>query len=168
MAEQLIAFFPDDDSARSAAEALAGLGVPADAIRTDTDPSFERVARGLAFGVIVGAIVGAVVCVPLAFIPLGELAFAWRLVGALVVGMVAGGAAGFVIGGGFTAGDETDQLGEHPGVVLAVDDSRPDVVRALEQHRATLVERAVVAEGRRQGGGVAHDLGHKLREGTGS
>ncbi|MCU1462013.1 MAG: hypothetical protein JWO37_2088 [Acidimicrobiales bacterium] len=165
---QLIAIFPDEPAARAAAEDLTHLGVPADAMRTDTDPPLEKIARGIAFGVTVGAVVGAVVCVPLAFIHVGGLAFGWRLFWAVVIGVTAGGAVGFVVGGGFSAGDETDQLGPHEGVLLAVADSRDEVVEALERHHPIRIERRAAPGPHRQAGGLGHDLGQKLREGTGS
>jgi hypothetical protein len=165
---QLIAIFPDEHAARAAAEELTHLGVSADAMRTDTDPPIQKIARGIAFGVTVGGVVGAVVCVPLAFIPVGGLAFGWRLFWAVIIGVTAGGAAGFVVGGGFSAGDETDQLGPHQGVLLAVADSREQVVRALERHHPIRIEHRAAPGSHRQAGGAAHDLGQKLREGTGS
>ena len=82
---------PESEQRREGEQAWAGPGVPA---------STDGQAKGLVVGSLVGGAIGLALFLPLAFIPIGGLALAGRLIVCAIVGALAGGTAGAMYLGG--------------------------------------------------------------------
>lgn len=89
-----------------------------DAQRDETDaagatPTFPALpspmGRGLLGGIVIGGVIGAIVLSPLALFTMGDLSWIARLAIVMVIGAVAGSAAGAVFFGGATAEIEDDE-----------------------------------------------------------
>lgn len=81
----------ESDQAREASQAWAGPGVPS---------STDGQAKGLVVGSLIGGAIGLALLLPLAFIPIGGLSLAGRLLLCAITGALAGGTAGAMYLGG--------------------------------------------------------------------
>ncbi|HVL90951.1 MAG TPA: hypothetical protein VM841_12030 [Actinomycetota bacterium] len=111
-----------EEDARSFAGPSVGLYTP-------------EMAKGAAWGTAVWAVVGAILAAPFSLIPMGDLVIAVKLMIVTIVGAVAGGAFGFVAGGGAAAKSPAEPMAAEAGVSLGVavagPDERKQVVRVL-------------------------------------
>lgn len=107
------------DQQREAQASWAGPGVP---LMT------EGMAKGMVWGTFVGGAIGAVVGAVFSFIPVGDLAWGWRLLIFAACGALAGGTAGAVYWGGREPelSGETNDLDGRPQSGTTLRDPRTD------------------------------------------
>lgn len=179
----LVAVYPDEQAARSAAAQLEGAGVERDRIRigrpedqatalvaemrAETDEAWlgpqagvlltKESARGAAVGVPVLAAVGAVVALLLTPLVLSSLPVWGRLIILGGLGAFAGAAAGFILGGGEAEKGATQTLAAERGVALRVTAAEPRVEHLLAASRPIRLDR--VADGDGETGAVTTDEG---------
>lgn len=199
----LVAVFEDERAARSAATTLSDAGIDRERIhvgdganarsalvaemRSETDESWfmpqagfllnKEAAKGFALGVPAFAAIGAVVVLPLGFFVLESLAVWTRLLTLAVLGAVAGGAGGAIVGAGEAEKGAQKPLAAERGVALRVDGAGgdPDIRRLLADAQPIRVDLvsdrgpsgAVVEEDERTGEGVKEHLRTAWRDGGG-
>lgn len=170
--ERLVAVFRTQDDAVEAAEAAGRavdhdgpvrVGDPLDRVaalsgemREELDhtiagpgnvgPFTEEMSKGMSVGVLAGGLIGLVLALPFAAIDFGGMAAWTRLLVVALAGALAGGTAGWVIGGGFGAKRDDEALAAEHGVTVSVPASVP-AERALVASRPVRVD-LVDAEGR--------------------
>jgi hypothetical protein len=191
--ERLVAVFEDEATARSAADAVrphcadVRIGERRDVVgslkgemreeivQTEAAPGrypfTKEQGKAMVLLAAVGAVIGAALLAPVAFIEMGNVDFGWRLVIVLAVGALAGGAAGFVIGGSLGSRGPADPSAAHAGVTVSVPHGDQRVADILNGHKpirmdviaadATPLD-TVTTEEQRTGGGTVQELASNL------
>lgn len=99
---------PSDRTTKADVDAQRAETGVAGTVGPSTSPLPSSMTRGLWRGGAIGAVVGALVLLPLALIPIFDLAIGVRLIIAAVVGAAAGAAVGAVFFGGAVAETESE------------------------------------------------------------
>ena len=111
---------------------VAGAGV--------VGPFTKEMAEGSVVGILVGALIGLVVALPFAAIDFGGMVLWSRLLVLAIIGIVFGGAIGWIVGGAFAANRSDEPLAAEAGVTVAV----PDTELAKQTLLTTEAERVDV------------------------
>lgn len=141
--ERLVAVFRSRSEAIAAARAAGEAGVPAVRVGDESDrraaltaemhdevdhtiagpgnvgPWTFEMSRGMVLGGLVGAAAGLVLALPFAAIGFGGFVAWVRLLVVGVAGALAGGTAGWVVGGGFGARRDDEPLAAERGVTVS-------------------------------------------------
>lgn len=163
--ERVVAVFPDEATARRAADEARRNGAqdvavddPQDDVRAlvgemreETAESWAgpsvavytpEVARHIPGPTAAAALIGAVIALPMAFVVDGGLSLGLRLVLAAISGAVGGGTIGFLAGGYLGARRRaTRDLADERGVVVGMRGGNPAAVQALAGAGAMRVDR---------------------------
>lgn len=154
--ERVIAVYPDEPTARRAAEqaeakgADVAVGDRQDEIRSMVGEMREEIseswvgpsvglytpemARRVPFWTAICALGGAILAFPFGFIEAGGLSVAGRLAIAAICGAVAGGTIGFLVGGFLASRRQTyARMAGERGVVVGTPDGDPHVAESLAE-----------------------------------
>ena len=136
--DELLAVYDNSADARAAVRTLESAGINVHQVRIDDGAdrvSAERaemrseidrsiapkaMVEGSVTLLVLGAIIGALVALPFAAIPFGDLGVWSRIATVSIVGVVVGGTAGWVIGGGFGPRRAEEPLVAETGATLAL------------------------------------------------
>jgi hypothetical protein len=142
----LVAVFPDDFTAHSAARHAGDLGIDPESVRIGDSldalasvggemreevshvpaapvPFTREAIRGFTFGTVIGAIVGVAVALPFAAIRVGDLPLSTRLIIVGVVGLVFGSFLGWFLGGAIGIKRPDEPVAAAVGVTVALPDT---------------------------------------------
>ena len=154
---EFLAVYSSDADARAAVRALESAGIDIRGARVDEErdhitatrsemrgevasavagpgnvgPFTKEMFEGSLVFSVLGALIGALIALPFAAIPFGDLGVWSRVLIVSLVGVVVGGTAGWVIGGGFAAKRPDEPLDAEAGVTIAIP--------ATDEARAVLV-----------------------------
>ena len=132
-------------------------------------PFTKPMAEGSVIGILVGALIGLVLALPFAAIDFGDMVLWSRLLVMAIVGIVFGGAIGWMIGGAFASNRSEEPLAAERGVTVAL----PETEVAKQAIVTTGAERvdvvspgasgvSVVQEGHETPKDVVHDITRHL------
>lgn len=192
-----IGVYPPDRVARIT-EGLARLGVPDDAVhlaeRDDVDTSLhaEQVeeareslvmpaagvllpkepTKSVSIAIPVAAVIGAALAFPFAFIHVDSMSFWVRAFWLVAVGATMGGTIAYIVGSAMALRDPHTPSAAQRGVVVRVDDARPEVgelLRGLDPIRLDLLSGSstvigtVTTEEDREQGGIVEEVADNVR-----
>ena len=164
---EFLAVYGSDADARAAVRALESAGIDVRGARVDEErdhitatrsqmrgevasavagpgnvgPFTKEMFEGSLVFLVLGALIGALIALPFAAIPFGDLGVWSRVLIVSLVGVVVGGTAGWVIGGGFGAKRPEEPLDAESGVTIAIPatDEARTVLVATQPRRLDLI-----------------------------